>query len=187
MADVREIIVDLDGLTGLPGVSVFHSLNSTSGAVAAIRAFYNTISGFFPSGMTIQVRNTGDVLDSDSGHLVSGWTDTAVSVVNGGGTGGYAAGTGTFIRWQTGAIVGGRRLRGRTFIVPITSAFYQSNGTITDANVGALQTAADTLWGTGTLNVWHRPPVGTFAGGALHVVTGATAVDKVTSLRSRRV
>jgi len=187
VAATRRIEVVWAGLTGLPGVTVIHSLDSVSGALAAIRAFFNSISGVFPTGLTWSFPNSGDVFESTTGVLTGGWSDTAVSNVTGAGVSTYAAGTGAFVRWQTGAIVGGRRLRGRTFLAPMDKDSYDASGTIVDSRVTTMQTAANTLVATGTMNVWHRPTTPGGSDGALHVVTAATVADQVTALRSRRV
>lgn len=187
MASVRRIEVVWQGLTGLPGLSVFHSLDSVSGALAAIRAFFLATQSLYPSGLTLSFPNSGDVFDSATGTLTGGWSDTAVANVPGSGAGAYAAGVGMFVKWNTGAIVGGRRLKGRTFLCPLGNDRYDAGGTIVDGSVTTVQTAANTLVATGTMNVWHRPTSPGGSDGALHVVTSATPLDKVTALRSRRV
>ena len=185
MAALRRIEVIWSGTTGLPGVSVFHSLDSVSGALAAIRAFYNSVKAYAPTGVTWTFPGTGDVVDSATGILTGGWTDTDPGSVAATGAGYHAAGVGTFIRWGTGAIVNGRRVKGRTFWAPMGSESFETNGTITAASRTAFITAGNTLWGTGTLNVWHRPPAGTHSGGSAHVVTSCDVPDQVTRLRSR--
>jgi hypothetical protein len=78
-------------------------------------------------------------------------------------------------------------VRGTTFVVPIMAASYQSDGTIDNGVVTAVQSAAQTLGVTGAnpLVIYSRPstahPVG-----QQQTVTGATVPDKVSWLRSRR-
>lgn len=187
MATVRRIEVVWSGLNGLPGVSVIHSLDSVTGALAAIRAFFLACQSVFPSGLTFSFPASGDTFESTTGVLVGGWSDTAVATVPASGAVAYAAGVGAFVKWNTGAIVGGRRLKGRTFMAPLGNDRYDGSGTIVDGSVTTMQTAANTLVATGVMNVWHRPTSVGAADGALHVVTSATVPDKVTALRSRRV
>lgn len=187
MADVRRIEVVWNGASGLPGVSVFHSLDSVSGALAAIRAFFLACQSLAPSGVTWTFPNSGDIFDSATGTLTGGWSDTAVASVPASGAVAYAAGVGNFVKWNTGTIIGGRRLKGRTFFAPLGNDRYDGSGTIVDASVTLMQNAANTLVATGTRNVWHRPTSPGAADGQVHVVTSATAMDKVTALRSRRV
>ena len=175
------------GLTGLPGVSVIHSLDSVSGALAAIRAFFLASQSVFPSGLSFSFPNSGDVFDSATGALTGGWSDTAVADVPASGAVAYAAGVGCFVKWNTGAIVGGRRLRGKTFLAPLGNDRFDGQGTIVAGSVTTMQNAANTLVATGVMNVWHRPSSPGASDGALHVVTSATVPDKVTALRSRRV
>jgi hypothetical protein len=186
MADIRRIKIVWNGATGLPGVTVFYSLDSVSGQLAAARAAMNSIKSFFPSSLSWSFPTSGDVIDSATGTLTGGWTESDPGSVTCTGPNSYAAGVGAILAWGTGAIVGGRRLKGRMFLAPMSNDQYDSTGTINDTNRGTIVTAANTWWGTGTLNVWHRPTSPGGSDGAVHVVTSASVPDKVTSLRSRR-
>lgn len=187
MANIRRIEVLWSGTTGLPGITVFHSLDSVSGALAAIRACFNSWKTEVPTGINWSFPGTGDVLDSATGTLVGGWTDTQPADVASSGSGYHAAGVGVIVTWHTGAIVGGRRLKGRTFLCPITSAAFETNGTVVAGTLSTIKTAGDTLWGTGTLNVWHRPTAPGASNGSVSVVTSCTVKDQVTRLSSRTI
>src|SRR5665811_2634543 len=109
------------GWTGAPGVSTFYFVD-TATAVDSVRAFFQAMSGDIPSGIDIQVESSGDTLESTTGALTGTWIADPVEVVHCGGGGTYAAPAGAVVDWLTSTIAAGRRLRGRTFIVPLTAA-----------------------------------------------------------------
>jgi hypothetical protein len=84
-------------------------------------------------------------------------------------------------------IINGRRLRGRTFLVPLGSTFYTTDGTpIETARTNIAAAAAVLIANTGgpPLGVWRRPsPSGV---GVLGVATTASVPDKAAVLKSRR-
>ena len=187
MTSLAKVPVVWSGLPGFPGVSVFYSSAATGGsACAALFAFFTAIKGQFPTGLTWTFPTSGDVFDDSDGGLTGAWTGgTAAPVAANGGAGIYAAGTGSVVRWDTSAIVGRRRLKGRTFLCPLLSSVYDNNGTIQDPTVAAWQTAANTLVASGALHIWHRPSPGG-SDGTSSSVTAAAVQDRVASLRSRR-
>jgi len=186
MAQIRKIPVQWTGLTGLPGYSVFYSPTATD-ATASLVAFFNAIKGLVPSSLQWQVPASGDTLDDATGLLTGTWTGAGAGVVGGsGGTVSYAGGVGAWVNWRTNAIVDGRRLRGRTFLAPLTSACFDSSGTIATAQLATLQTAATVLAALGGTVIWSRPVVGGRAGSSSVVVSGDVP-DQATALRSRRV
>lgn len=185
MPDLRKIPVVWNGLTGLPGVSVFYSADPDDPTVA-LGAFFSAISNRFPNGLTWSCAGSGDTVDVATGVLTGSWTGgTPFSQSGSGGATAYAAGCGAYVKWGTPLVVDGRRVKGRTFLAPILTSEYQSDGTITSACLTTLQTAANTLEATGLLVVWHRPSPGG-SNGIAATIDSATVPDQVTSLRSRR-
>jgi len=185
MASLWRVPVVWDGLTGLPGVSVFHGAAGGS-AVADIKTFFNDIKALFPAGLTWQIPTEGDVIDDATGTLTGGWSDVAGGTVSSTGSGIWASGTGMYVTWGTGTIVNGRRLKGRTFLCPLFGSAFQTDGTIVNAYVSTVQTAANLLVAGLDLKIWHRPSTPGGSDGSSATVTSAQAQDKVTSLRSRR-
>jgi hypothetical protein len=59
-------------------------------------------------------------------------------------------------------------------------------GSIANASVTTIQTAATTLVASNKLIVWHRPTALAPTSGGGRLAIAAIAPDKVTSLRSRR-
>jgi hypothetical protein len=89
------------------------------------------------------------------------------------------------VRWQTSGIVNGRRVKGRTFLVPLINTTYGS-GVIGAGTVSAIQSAADTFVASAgaDMRIWHRPTAG--AGGIAYPITAAVVPNLATVLRSRR-
>lgn len=172
-------------MTG-PGVSTFYLNESATGFLAAINVFWGNVGNRFPAGITWSTPNTGDLIDVATGNLTGTWTDGTSSSVNSSGTGSFAGGVGTRIQWSTSGVTNGRRVRGSTFLVPLTTACYQADGTIDGAILGGLLTSAAALAsGLGSdFMIWTRPKGG--GGGKVNPVTGVTVPDKVSWLRSRR-
>lgn len=186
MASLRKIPVEWVGASGLPGVSVFYSIPSATTALADLVAFFDAIKALFPSSLSWTVPDSGDTIEDTTGELTGSWTGAGGAVVDAaGGTGPYAAGTGAYVQWGTNAIVGGRRLKGRTFLCPLVTSVYENNGTIASTPLSTMLAAAQTLAGQASISIWHRPG-SVLAGGESASVVNATVRDQVTSLRSRR-
>jgi membrane-associated protease RseP (regulator of RpoE activity) len=85
------------------------------------------------------------------------------------------------VRWRTGVYVGGREVRGRTFI-PGPTVNGQLSGIPTSAAITALDTASTTLANdaTAALAVWSK------ARGVAENVSAASTWNRFASLRSRR-
>jgi hypothetical protein len=149
-------------------------------------AFFTAIRALFPTGLSWNIPSSGDEIDDATGQLTGGWLGSGGAVVtaNGGATA-YAAGTGTRVRWDTLVIAGGRRVRGGTFLAPLLASCYDGSGTIANANLASIQTAASAFAASGVAKgIWHRPVNG--AGGLYAAINTAQVPDKVTMLRSRR-
>lgn len=169
-----------------PGVSTFYFAEASSGFVAAVSAFFVSIAARVPSGVMFTTLNTGDLVDINTGALTGTWTDGTTGTAATSGSGTYAAGVGARGRWATNGVRNGRRVRGSTFIVPLTSACYQSDGSIDGTVWTSLSSSFGTLY-TATapnMRIWSRPVAG--AGGQAHTVIGPDLPDRVSWLRSRR-
>jgi hypothetical protein len=170
---------------GGPGLSTFYSLDSVD-ATVDLNTFWNAVKGVLSSTVNVAVPNSGDTLDAASGNLVGGWSGGTAGTYTGTSAGAYAAGTGAFIKWNTGSVVAGHRVVGRTYIAPILGAGYDTDGTIAGGYLTILQNAATALAGSGKIYVWHRPSGPGATDGQMVLITSATVPDKVTSLASRR-
>lgn len=190
MADIQRYNVAWQNWPGAPGVSTFYAALGTdvSTVTDALRAFYNSLITLLPTGLTIQVPATGDIISDQTGDITGSWSDgTPVTVVTATGAGAYAGNAGAIVHWLTGGVVNGRRVRGRTFIVPLVGSQFDGNGSLSASCLTALNGAATTLLGAlGSAQVvWHRPK-GVVPGSSF-AVTSHRVPDLAISLRSRRI
>lgn len=169
------------------GVSTFYFTGAAAGIHSLVDNLFEGMQSLFPSSVTINIPGVGDVLDSDTGEIVTGWSDGAASTwVGSASNNNYAAGVGARIIWTTNGRTNNRRVRGTTFLVPISVANYDTDGTLTSTaynvindNADALVTAADN-----SLVVWTRP--NSEHGGAINSVLSAAPADKSSWLRTRK-
>ena len=197
MVNISRVRTELTGFTGQPGVSTMYFLDAIP-PVAAVRAFWQALTPLMPATMSAQVVNSGDIIDDSTGDLVTTWVAAAQAVVSGTGTAAYSAPSGASVQWLTSTILDSHRVRGRTFVVPIPSSQYDTDGTLVPAAVAVLESAAAGLVtaGTPTFIVWHRPltaaqaalrvPPGVAHPGGFAIVSGSRVADKAAILRSRR-
>jgi hypothetical protein len=168
-------------------VSTFYeSPESGVGGADELEAFFLAIQGTVPLGVQWSIPSSGDLMESTTGDLVGTWSDPGTGgTVTSNGPAGFTNGVGTRIVWGTSGLFGGRRVRGSTFIVPLTVGAYEGAGNITSTVMGTLQTAANALVGTATpWVVWSRPtPTLT---GEVNEITSASVPDRVSWLRTRR-
>ena len=185
--------------------SVFHFGDGSDGvvdgvdataAVTAVRAFFNTFLIYIPQPVKIQVLGEVESIDSQTGELMGVTSGGSPAQLTGGsgGTDRWAAPAGACVTWSTGGIreLSGkpRRVRGRTFIVPISQMATGLDGTLDDAARGKFLEAANNLRSPlagYNLGVYCRPGSDNVAQpGIFHSVTGARVTDQVAILRSRR-
>lgn len=168
----------------------FDGTNQSAPPVGAIKSALSIVSPILPQAVTVTVPGTGDSINDTNGNLTGTW-----SAVGGGSQGGasaspVAAGVGACISWGTSTIVTGakgpRRLRGRTFIVPMGTGYYDQDGTLATNAVAALNDFATALQGAGPLAIWHRPTTQGGTNGSSGPVTSHKVRDKVAFLKSRR-
>lgn len=176
-----------------PGGAGVTTMHFSGGAIPstlanAVRTFFNAIAGQFPDDVTIQFPAEVEEVDETTGELIGTTAVTPPASVAGTATGSFAAPAGARLRWNTGAIVRGRRVIGTTFLVPITGAAFGADGTLLGANRTSIQTAAATLIATPNvaLAIWSRPSTTGGSDGTYHSVTGASVPEQVSVLRSRR-
>lgn len=139
-----------------------------------------------PSNVELTVEGSGDVIDAATGDLTDVWSEGGNLVHSGSAPTAFAAaGVGACINWLTAGIVNARRVRGRTFVVPLEVNMYDAEGTLTVGAQTALNAGGAALAGGG-LVVWHRPTTPGGSDGSEHAVTGFRLRDRVAFLSSRR-
>lgn len=202
---VAIVRTEWSGTSGGPGLTQLALLGAAGGiwnpggeqvAVDAVRAFWQSMVAFLPDELRLQVNPTVDVYDTGTGELIgSNTAGTAPAVVAGTSSASYAGGAGAKITWATGSIRDGRRVRGSTFIVPISSSVYTAVGTIGTATITSVNNASATLisaltTGTMSLAVWSRPREATETlparSGLAYDVESGSLGTKTAILRGRR-
>lgn len=210
MSQIGRVKAEWTGFIGAPGYTNIYfglkggtfawSAAAAQEAVTGVRALLDYTANY-PTTVNILVNPTVEVIDSDNGDLIELHTAaTPPAAIVGTSTASVAGPAGACINWTTDGIHRNRRVRGRTFIVPLATTSYEPNGTIFPGFLTALRTnAAGFLTMSRTLvepNIWARPytvpeTVGgpippTVLPGAAYRITSSSVADKVAVLRSRR-
>lgn len=200
MASLLRVTVRWTGLNGGPGYNVFHFrdfgppdpvISDAEAAVDKVDAFYGGFLAYIPNAVTIATQSDVEVIDEATGVLQSILQTTPVSPRAGAASGSaaFASAVGAVVSWRTGGIRNGRRVRGRTFLVPLSSTAFQSDGTLLALAQTAINNAATTfrdLTGFSDLSVYARPSGPGATDGVAHAVEGHTVPDMGAVLRSRR-
>jgi len=176
-----------------PGYSVFHARGAgSSTAGEASQDLANKVRELMDglkAVVTVDYTFTfpPEVLDfnTSTGELEAVHTIDAPANVVGTSANPYSAASGARIEWRTSAIVEGRRLRGRTYIVPVGTNQYEADGTLTAGCRGILQAAADSYFDDAFTSDAH-PSVWSRTHGIMADISAAVIPDEVSVLRSRR-
>lgn len=182
------------GFTGSPGYTILHfsaptepTLTRAQEVHGAVQTFMSGISSYLPSAARLTVETGVEIINETNGMLENVFTVTAGTAISGTVTGGFSSATGACINWNTTEVRNGRRVRGRSFIVPLAATMYDTDGTLTPTVLAGLQGRADTLVGGGwDLQVFKRPTVKGATDGDAATVVSARIADKTAILRSRR-
>lgn len=170
------------------GATVLHMLGSdfTGSAAAvtsAIRAWFQGMQSSIPDDVTISFPSEVFEKDAATGELLDVLTITPPATVTGSFSSSYPANAGCVVKWSTGIVVNGRRLNGRTFLVP-RAGIFTINGNVDGAVIAADATRHATLISALTaagnpLGVWSRTH------GTIREVSGGATLVRPSSLRSR--
>lgn len=201
--DMLRVTAEWTGFSGGPGYSNFFfsvdagfwdgGLFGDDAQLAATTASQRVADAFLeiqqlvPSDINIVPSSEVAIMDSDTGEIQGTVTRDEVQVGNPQGSGGYSAVSGAVVNWNTNDYRFGRRIRGRTFLVPLVASAYQDDGTITTSALGSLRAFGAEMVGDAggpEFGVWSRPRDG--AGGVFATVVAATVPDMAAVLRSRR-
>ena len=188
MAELKRVRMEWggSGIVG-PGVSTFYMLSSETTAVAALNAFTDAIKAYIPNDVYMEPQNTGDVIESTTGALVSGWSEATTPIQRyGTNVGTYPRGVGARIVWNTAAVVNGHRVSGATFLVPIAGSNFDDAGLLSSAAAAAFETPANDFLGdlSAGLVVWTRPDANGNSG--YSSVTSASVPRNPAWLRTRK-
>lgn len=180
------------GILGAPGyTNMFFDAfaeQDRQAVIDSVHSFWVGVNTWLPATARLRVSPEVAIVNHLSGEVDAFQQLTPPAEVQGIGQGAYSSATGAAITWLTGGVRAGRKVRGRTFIVPLagTGAF-EADGSLGTSAINGITNAAQTLLTNRALVVWCRPtPGGGMANGAKYEVTAQRVVDKPAVLRSRR-
>lgn len=190
---ILEVTAVWAGFTGAPGYTTFHTTNeglittAVDNSVEAARKFFDDLKQQITNFMTVTISTEVKELDAATGELIGLHSPgSAPAPVTGLASALGSGASGGVIGWGTDGVNRGRRVKGRTFIVPMASTAYDTDGTLTSVCLTAMNTAATNYRTSAAYEslVWSRPRLG--AGGAAFPITSHQVRDKAAVLRSRR-
>lgn len=160
-------------------------------AFTKMTTFKTAVRNLIPGTISLRVMSDIEVIDTPSGNLLnvfSGGTDTVQSGALPSSEK-WAAPVGAVITWGTNAVKNSRRVKGRTFLVPISSSVFDTDGTLNPTNSTTIDNAANALR-TATsdvqLVVYSRPSAPGATDGSAPEVTSHRIPDTAAILTSRR-
>lgn len=191
---VYRVKVRWSGFSGAPGYTNLHFDAPTEPTQAGAQAVYQAafqftvdITSALPSAVSLTTEGGVEVVDQTTNELITILQATQGATQKGLNTGGFSSATGACIVWETGEVKNGRRVRGRTFVVPLAATYYDLDGTLNNGVLTDLQSAATALAGGGfSFGVLSRPSSQGAGDGSFHTVSSGRITDKTAVLRSRR-
>lgn len=199
MGRIIRVKINWTGFVGSPGYTNLHfeptneadpwSQPMVDAAVAKVQAWLVAQRPYLPAVVTTGIDPQIAELDEQSGRIEAFWTVVPAASAPGTFNGNYSAASGYCISWSTGGVWNGRRIRGRTFVVPLGSNALATDGTIDTGALVDFRARAVTLTSPDNntrLVVWRRPTNEVIPDGGAYAVTGSTVRDKVAMLTSRR-
>lgn len=200
ITQLEKWIVTWSGIPG-GGVNVFWLNGGVANhGGAALRNIYNEVRTILPPDVTITFPSSVETYDVQSGAFKFAVPVTPEAAVPGISSGGYAGAAGACIAWHTVGTAPAikpphlsHKIKGRTFLVPLASNAFDTDGTLTPTAIGHVnQGVTYCLAGIpGNLYIYCRPRYDKTTGaviregGASSVVAG-TVNDQCAVLTSRR-
>nr|CRY96794.1 hypothetical protein [uncultured prokaryote] len=184
----QEYVVRWQGARIGAGASVFHfhSIGSSAGAAGiatAVKQLFTSTQALFSADITFSFDAEVREL-SNSGTLIAAYPVAPPADISGSSNSSYANGTGLMVRHNTGQVVAGRRLLGRTFMVPVVTSCFSTSGDVTSATQttvnGAFSALRTTVSGSGSnFAVWSKTHA------AVGDVLGSETQSRPSTLRTR--
>lgn len=200
MVQVMRVKMRWDGFVGAPGFSVFHFRNlaeegyttvDAEAAIDKVDAFAEGLKGLIPYNSRLTVQSDVECYDAATGQLqtVLGGTPAAAHVSLATAGMNYSSAAGASITWRSPEVRNGRRIRGRTFLVPLVAATFGGDGIIAANNMTQLNLIATNLrddTGAPDLVIWARPTAPGASDGDLAAINSHSIPAVGAVLRSRR-
>lgn len=191
--DMLRITARWTGFPGAPGYSNFFFaggggfIGDHNQVAQRVMGAFDEIRVLLTGGTSISLLPEAAVVDSDTGMVSELRALDPIAPVEGTSSATYAGPAGAVVNWRTSDLRNGRRIRGRTFLVPLNSNAYDDSGTLSVVALQDIGNFADAMRATdidSELGVWSRPVGGT--GGVFATVDAHNVPDMVAVLRSRR-
>lgn len=199
MAQMAKVTINWTGLPTGPGFTnlYFRDFSGTGAidqtivndAVSKTDTWLAAWKSRLPNSITTGVDPTVEAIEETNGQLQAFWTGTPAAASVGTGGTAYSAPAGAVVSWYTSTVRNGRRMRGRSFMVPLATTVYEADGTFVASMVAAWLAASQTLIGTGSaadLGIWGRPTTPGGTDGTWALVTSVKVPDMAAILTSRR-
>lgn len=199
MAQMAKVTINWSGFPGGPGYTNLYFRDFTGsgaidqaivdGAVSKVDAWLAVWRVSLPNSVLTGVDSTVEAIEETTGELQSFYTATPAAAAVGTGGTAYSSPSGAVVSWYTSTVRNGRRIRGRSFMVPLSTTAYEADGTITAAKITSWNTASATLIASGSvsdLGVWARPTTPGGTDGEWALVTSYRIPDMAAILTSRR-
>lgn len=188
-----QLTARYNGFTGAPGwirMKFFGALTAAEATTAAAnwKTFLNSIAAVMPTGSSISFDTTVGLYDDLGAQTGEVTISNPPAAINGSSAVAYAGGAGAVVNWVTNSFHLGRKVRGRTFLVPLTSAAFATDGTLAPAIQGGIQTAGAQFAVSSPqpiISSVKTAPGGVTSGFVSNII-GATVPDRSAVLRSRR-
>jgi len=202
MVEITHTDVLLAGDIGGQGISRFWwqrqdattpLVADCNAAASALHTMLGSLTNSVAVDVTYTVQSDFELLDHATGAVQAILQATSIpSPITGGGSGNYAAGVGGRLNWKTGSVHNRRFIRGANFITPYAASAYDTTGQVSASTQSSGLTAILaylTAMNSAGLEaiIWHRPPTGTFSGGAVGLISAGAISPVPGSVRSRRV
>lgn len=188
----------------IPGAGKSHSVlhfstNSESAPVQAdaddvatkVATFLTSLRNHIPGTISLQRLADVEEINEATGDLIGVFSTTTTAAASGSlpSTEKWAAPVGAVITWTTAGIRNGRRVRGRTFLVPLGSSVFDTDGTIGTTPMNGINSLSAALYaasGTTSLAVWGRPSAPGATDGVAYNVLSHKVPDMAAVLTTRR-
>jgi hypothetical protein len=159
-----------------------NTITPAQDAVNAVGTFWSALSGNIVNTVSYTVQGDVARINVATGQLQGAWAVTPVTAAGTAAVDQLPRQVQGLVRWETGTVVSGRFLRGRTFIPGLGETLNNPGGVPTPTLVALFGTAGAALIAdTGNeLLVWSR------AHGVANPVVSATGWSQWATLRTRR-
>jgi hypothetical protein len=193
--ELWRIRVDWSGWAGAPGYTTMFAdtVESADQFASEVRLFFQTAlsdvsldMSYLPGGVKITFPTTLDRVDADTNNMIGTVAVSPLGQLVGTGTNLFAGGAGCCVTWKTGDFHDGRRVVGRTFLIPLNGSAYDFDGTLGTAFLAKVRQAATSYATSGTINPMVMSRVTPTHPGGAHTIIAGTVSDRSSGLRTRR-